>query len=350
MPRFSSKIPGFISYVIQRNKNSLQRIVEPLVRRHESFLQYGIHLYGRCKRMNRQLPDPGSSQRRHLLPAASGAEQFPQRKPKTTKAPTGFFQALWRHYPWVIWSGIWTLLLVLAAIAVNNLVDPDLSSQQTPAPPETPGLSPPIPAPSPELNSPLWLFFALVLSCGAGSLALSQQLSRRAAIDRKQRLKRQPGEAIAPYFPEFNDTSNMERFVQPPPPPLPPAPNPPGLPPAYGLRRSDRMALPPERRPVLPPNIHAAFPSENRQPFPTEQRPMAPPAYQPGYPPTPAAAAPPATPPMLPAESRPPFTMPQESRLRDLDRHAPGLAELLNIQQRRQQRMPPPERPRASSE
>lgn len=320
----------------------------------QNFLQYGIHLYGRCKRMNRHLPDSGSSQRRHLLPAASGAGKSPSKKAKAVKSPIGFFKALWRYHPWVIWSGIWALLLVLAAIAVNNLVDPELSSQQIPGPPEAPGLSPPLPPPSRELNSPLWLFFALVLSCGAGSLALSQQLSRRAAIARKQRLKRKPGEAIAPYFPEFNDTSNIERFVQPPLPPLPPAPVPSGLPPAYGLRRSDRQVFPPDYRPVLPPSMHTPFPGENRAVFPEdysiEQRPMVSLEHQSSNPASQSAVSPPASQPMLPADSRPPFAVPQESRLRDLDRHAPGLAELLNIQQRRQQRISPPARPKASSE
>ncbi|MEO1145801.1 MAG: hypothetical protein AAFY26_09400 [Cyanobacteria bacterium J06638_22] len=251
-------------------------------------------------------------------------------------APVRFVRALWRHHPWVIWSGIWTLLLVLTAIAVNNLIDPG-SSQQTPDLPSTPGLSPPLPPPSPELNSPLWLFFALILSCGAVSLALSQQLSRRTTLARKQRLQRKPGEAIAPYFPEISNTSDIERFVKPAAPQLPQAPQAPlsrGLPPAYGLRRSD----------------HMTFPLDYLRGLPSSDRAAVPPTHQSSDPPIDSPTHPSAPPPQLPAESRPPFVMPQESRLRDLDRHAPGLAELLNIQQKRRQQHPPPEHPKASSE
>lgn len=288
--------------------------------------------------MNRHLPESRSSQPRHLLPAASSsAGKSTQgngvRSPNILLSPVRFFRALWRHHPWVIWSGIWTLLLVLAAIAVNNLLDPELS-QQTPEIPSTPGLSPPLPPPSPELNSPLWLFFALILSCGAISLALSQQLSHRAAIARKQRLKRQPGEAIAPYFPDISDTSEIKRFVQPAPPQLPQASQAPELPPAYGLHRND----------------HAAFPLDYLRGLPSGDRSVVPPNHRPANLPTDSPTYSSDPQPQLPAESRPPFVMPQESRLRDLDRHAPGLAELLNIQKRRQQRPPSSERPKASSE
>lgn len=202
---------------------------------------------------------------------------------------------LWRQYPLLFWSAIWTVMLVMAAIAMSGLMNPELSqpvhlqasdhpiANDNPDAPMPSVVANAHPGESPdatprEKDSPLWLFLLLTASCGMGCVALSAKLqgSRTTPRERLQRL-----EALAQSLPtEFeappltSSESGLQRFIPP---------------------------APPE---VIP----------STEPEPTIETP----------------------PQALPASHRPPFEMPQHSRLRELDRQAPGLAELLDIQRRRE--------------
>lgn len=86
---------------------------------------------------------------------------------------TGFnslFKLL-NHHPWLIWSGVWTLLLAITAIALFSLTHTGLVEQE----PE----QIPIAAENPAATSsqtgnpiPLLLLGAVALSCAAGSLVI----------------------------------------------------------------------------------------------------------------------------------------------------------------------------------
>ncbi|MBD1912526.1 MULTISPECIES: hypothetical protein [unclassified Leptolyngbya] len=202
---------------------------------------------------------------------------------------------LWRQYPLLFWSGIWTSMLVMAAIAMSGLMNPELSQPvhlkisehpianddpEAPMPPvmANTGLGKPTDAAGSEKDSPLWLFLLLAASCGMGCVALSAKLQSSRTITR-QRLQRL--EALAQSLPTELEapplntslTTGLERFI----PPVP----------SNGILDAE-------------PESGAEMPSQ------------------------------------VSASDRPSLDVPHNSRLRELDRWAPGLAELLDIQRRRE--------------
>lgn len=213
----------------------------------------------------------------------------------------GFIRHLWNGYPLVVWSALWALMLVLAAIAMSGLLNPDLSQPIHAA--RTPDLSrdpamlddpivgqavpPRVETAPPQEDSPLWPLTLLLMACGLGCWAFSLQLKRHPS---------QTWQSVAdPLADGILDGSREER---------------PGA-----IAPYQPVSLEPSDRPHLTPTPADAVAASS-----------------------PAAMEPPAVPPSLPAASRPSFEMPQQSRLRELDRRAPGLAELLDIQRRREQR------------
>lgn len=84
-------------------------------------------------------------------------------------------QLLERH-PLLLWSGIWVMLLLTAGIAVTELMDPELSAHK----PLTSAVRKEAEALRASATSvedpisPIWLFGAIAISCGVGSLVLSQ--------------------------------------------------------------------------------------------------------------------------------------------------------------------------------
>jgi len=241
---------------------------------------------------------------RHSLDSdaiAPGPSSSPQEVARPS-GPLAVFGHLWQQYPLVFWSGIWTLMLVMAAIAMSGLLNPDLSqpvslkvsdhpiandnpqvgavasSQETHVSPVAGAVpSGGAVAIAESQGSPLWMLLLLTATCGLGCVALSAQLrgSRTTPRERLQRL-----EALAQSLPEAASDA-------------PPQPT---------QTQALQRFLPAE---TTPPAVSPAT-----------------------APDTPFLA--------LPAASRPPFQIPQQSRLRDLDRRAPGLAELLDIQRRRE--------------
>jgi len=202
----------------------------------------------------------------------------------------GSWLALGRHYPFIFWSAVWTLLVVMAAIAMSGLINPDLSQ---PIPIEGA-----VTVPRPQgtvpsraaATSPVWLFGALVAACGLGCYALAQRF--KGAPQGRSRLARVDAALAAA---EKTATEKLGLEV-----PIPLAKS---LPPPSNLVRPDP---PPHHLPVPP-----VLPAAN-------------------------APMPPINAPALPASDRPPLAMP------DLERQTPGLTELLDIQRRRRRRSPPP--------
>lgn len=84
-------------------------------------------------------------------------------------------QLLERH-PMLFWSGIWVTLLLTAGIAVTELMDPELSARKplTSAVREEAEALRASATSVEDPISPIWLFGAIALSCGVGSLVLSQ--------------------------------------------------------------------------------------------------------------------------------------------------------------------------------
>ncbi len=86
-------------------------------------------------------------------------------------------QLLERH-PLLLWSGIWVTLLLTAGIAVTELMDPELSAQK-PLASAVQEEAETLRASATSVEdpiSPVWLFGAIAISCGVGSLVLSQHL------------------------------------------------------------------------------------------------------------------------------------------------------------------------------
>ena len=202
----------------------------------------------------------------------------------------GSWLTLGRYYPLIFWSALWTLLVVLAAIAMSGLINPDLSQ---PIPVEGA-----VTVPQPEgtvprreaATSPVWLFGALVVACGLGCSALAHRF--KGAPQGRSR-----------------------------------------------LARLDAALAAAEKAAAENPDLEAPIPIVSSLPPPTRLVPPAPPRHHlPAPPILPAANAPDRSTnaPALPASDRPPLAMP------DLERRAPGLTELLDIQRRRSRRSPPP--------
>ncbi len=86
-------------------------------------------------------------------------------------------QLLARH-PMLFWSGIWVTLLLTAGIAVTELMDPELSAQKplTSAVREEAEALRASATSVEDPISPILLFGAIAISCGVGSLVLSQHL------------------------------------------------------------------------------------------------------------------------------------------------------------------------------
>lgn len=235
---------------------------------------------------------------------------------------------LLQDYPLVIWGALLAMAMVAAGLAVNGLMNPTLSRRE-----ELPGI-PGLPEVSRSLAEeepvdrgefPLWSLGALVLSCAGATLLISRHLNwakQREAMLSPLSLEElaaiQSGSAIAlsdsetlynstdledeeslewaeeDFEQDFEQDFEFEPADAPPRPlPLPVAPTPHRLPAA---------PLPPL---VLPP-----------PPRTTAEPPL----------------------PALPPAVDPPVSLPPWERS-PLDYQAPGLAEVLEIQRRRSQKL-----------
>ena len=94
-------------------------------------------------------------------------------------------QLLGRH-PLLLWSGIWVTLLLTAGIAVTELMDPELSAQK-PLASAVQEEAEALRASATSVEdpiSPIWLFGAIAISCGVGSLVLSQHFKENRSDSR----------------------------------------------------------------------------------------------------------------------------------------------------------------------
>ncbi len=214
---------------------------------------------------------------------------------------------LWYDYPLVFWSGVFTLMLLVAGIGMTWLIDPDLSKETSLNSEPSQFVASTPSRPRRDTNaSPLVLYGGTVLTCMVGCLLLSHRLqtpSRKMATRVSRRSPQQSRVAahhhnalpapslsnpIADAAPS-RTSAPANRVISPY------VPNPASLPPA--LTKSQPRTLPQAAATHIPQS----------------------------------AAAPEVTL-ALPKSDRPEFQVPVRSPQRD---RAPGLAELLDIRDRR---------------
>lgn len=127
---------------------------------------------------------------RENVPQTDNWEDIPdlQQVPFDTSTPEPLWQLVGdlgsqivQRYPLLFWSGIWVTTLLTAGIAVTGLMDPDLSTRN-PLPSAAEKEAVALRAsgsPVEGAMSPVWLFGAIAISCGFGSLLLAQRFKQQ---------------------------------------------------------------------------------------------------------------------------------------------------------------------------
>ncbi len=112
----------------------------------------------------------------------------PQDVPLNASTPTSLWEIvgylgsqLVQRYPLIFWSGVWVTTLLTAGVAVTGLMNPDLSTRN-PLPLAAPeeAIAPQAAVVSVEATlAPIWLFGAIAISCGFGSMLLAQRFKQQ---------------------------------------------------------------------------------------------------------------------------------------------------------------------------
>lgn len=110
-----------------------------------------------------------------------------------------FFMAMLRHYPWLIWGGMWVLLLLISIISIISLTHPigveQEEPQQKPIAVEKPTKIPPqTRSPQTDRTLPLLVLSAAAFTLTAGSLVIiklrySKARSPKRSLTRRQQRK-----------------------------------------------------------------------------------------------------------------------------------------------------------------
>lgn len=218
------------------------------------------------------------------------------RSPRLRSALAVWGQVVWRH-PLIFWSGVWTAVLVLASIAMSGLVNPDLSKETHWSDADTPAVIARTRGMTPRHTiSPFWALGAILLSCGGGCLLLSKQFRRQSASQRVrvQSLSALPTKAQAP--------SVLPSITQLQPPAS--RPN------AARSPQSSQIQPYSPQAPIPPLALPASRASLNERALPMSDRPE-----------------------VNPTQASHPFKV-----MDRVETRAPGLAELLDIHQRKLKR------------
>ncbi|MBW4654754.1 MAG: hypothetical protein KME20_17195 [Kaiparowitsia implicata GSE-PSE-MK54-09C] len=238
-----------------------------------------------------------------------------ERSPEIRNSPEGkapwnvvpwLISRLWYDYPLVFWSGVFTLMLLVAGIGMTWLIDPDLSQDTSLNSDPSQFVAATPSRPRRDTNaSPFVSYGATVLTCMAGCLLLSQRLrtpSQKTATRVSRRSLQQS--RVAAHHPSALPTASLLDSIA-------------EAAPSQASDPASRVISPYVPTPAsLPPAL------TNTQPR------MLPQATTP----IPKSAAVPEAAPALPRGDRPEFQVPVRSPQRD---RAPGLAELLDIRDRR---------------
>ena len=128
---------------------------------------------------NKQSPQQQSSELN-----ASRLTRSKSREARSTGANT--LLKILKHYPWLIWGGVWLLLITSAAIAAFSLTNiGHVEAGPTPAP-----IAAEKPENSHSSSMPLWLLGAVAFTFAAG-MVISKQLNRSSPPRRlRQRTRR----------------------------------------------------------------------------------------------------------------------------------------------------------------
>lgn len=114
-----------------------------------------------------------------------------------TPSNKNFFMAMLRHYPWLIWGGMWVLLLLISIISIISLTHPIGVEQEEPqqkpiAVEKQTKISPQTRSPQTDRTLPLLVLGATVFTLTAGSLVIiklrySKRSPKRSLTRRQQR-------------------------------------------------------------------------------------------------------------------------------------------------------------------
>jgi len=162
-----------------------------------------------------------------------------------------------RRHPLKFWGGVWLSVIGVVGIATLGLLNPDLSATRQRTDGAIASSTATESAPPSENRVPFWLFGAIALTCGAGSLLISQQLTPPSAAGRRRtgKPRRRKRPAAHPGRPISTDLS---------PSPMPAH--------AAGFQppsNSFTKPVPSSRhpRPVAPPVVVTVVPPEQLHPL-----------------------------------------------------------------------------------
>lgn len=124
---------------------------------------------------------------REEWPQADTWEDIQTEEPLDSARPESLWQLMFdllgqllEHHPMLFWSGIWVTTLLAAGIAVTGLMAPELSTRKpldSPVKEKAEAVRASASSVE-EAVSPFWLFGAIAISCGVGSLLLSQRFKQ----------------------------------------------------------------------------------------------------------------------------------------------------------------------------
>ncbi len=151
-----------------------------------------------------------------------------------------FLAELLAHYPLLFWSGVWTVILLVAGLAVTGLMNPKLSKQDDR--PNNPANVSMVTGRPDQEGFPLWMVGAIALSCAAGTMLISNRLKHAQRLedlpeplDLDEIYSDSQPQLSAPPLPrallkasetttEVLETASLKRFIEPPAEPPTPVP------------------------------------------------------------------------------------------------------------------------------
>lgn len=151
-----------------------------------------------------------------------------------------FLAELLAYYPFLFWSGVWTLVLLVAGLAVTGLMNPKLSKQDDR--PDNPANVSVVTGRPDQEGFSLWMVGAIALSCAAGTMLISNRLKHAQRLEelpepldldeiysnpQPQLSAPVPPRALlkaSETTPEVLETASLKRFIEPPPEAPTPAP------------------------------------------------------------------------------------------------------------------------------
>ena len=159
--------------------------------------------------------------------------------PSLWEQAQNFLAALLAYHPLLFWSGVWTLVLLVAGLAVTGLMNPKLSKRDDR--PDNPANISVVTGRPDQDGFPLWMVGAIALSCAGGTMLIANRLKQAQRLEELPEpldldeiySDPQPQLSEAPLprallkasetTPDILETASLKRFIEP----LPASPAPP---------------------------------------------------------------------------------------------------------------------------